>query len=774
MLKNIFIIFILSIYTMPVFAADYTIHKLSNGQTLIVKEVKNNPIVTIDTWVQTGSLNENNENSGVSHFLEHLFFKGTKKYPTGEFDKILESKGAIINAATSKDFTHYYITIPAEHFKTALELHADMLSNPQIPRKELEMERKVVLEEIAKDLNTPSKITYDNLNSLMYTNHPYKRKVIGSADVISTIRREEILEYFNRFYMPANMTTLIIGDIDTEAVIKDVERAFRGEYKKPLKKSFKHELPISAQKRVNTYAASKSGYMMIGFRSVPILNNDTFAIDLLAQILGGGKTSRLSKNVKDQKGLVYSISAYNMSLKDDGMLIINASFNPSNSQKIENSVFDEILSIQKYGVTEEELQIAKKVLEQDTYYSRESTSNIASELGYIYTLTGSADLYDNYLKNINKVTVNDIKNVANKYLGVNKSAVSITLPEEFKLTNTVLNENHSANYISSSDGVSKYIIDNGTTLLLNSHNNNDIIAISLLAKGGKFLENKIGEGNLAAATILRGTKKYSAQELAQLMEENGIKISPANEDDMFIINIQTTVPQLDLTLNILDEILNNALFEDYEIEKKRAEMLGIIKQKQDIPMNVALLNFNSAIFKGSVYSNTDKVLEKSLPIINREDVIAYYNKIFDSKNVVVSVNGNADLDKLVNNFGKILKDKKQPVFDYSKYQINKLLSKDEKIHKIKDLETAWMFLGWQVDSINNIKDHVTLKMIDTVLGNGMSSRIYKSLREQDGLAYQLGTFYSPKKLKGAFVTYIGTNPATLDYAKDKILNEIQR
>ena len=178
MFKRVIISFFVLMFSVSVWAADFTVQKLPNGQTLVVQEVKNNPIVTIDTWVKTGSVNENDSNSGVSHFLEHLFFKGTKLHPAGEFDKILESKGAIVNAATSKDFTHYYITIPSEHFDTAMELHSDLLLNPQIPRKELEKERKVVLEEIAKDGNTPSKMVYDNLNDMMYTTHPYKRKVI--------------------------------------------------------------------------------------------------------------------------------------------------------------------------------------------------------------------------------------------------------------------------------------------------------------------------------------------------------------------------------------------------------------------------------------------------------------------------------------------------------------------------------------------------------------------------------------------------------------------
>lgn len=773
MFKHIFTILFLIFFCTGVWAADFTVHKLPNGQTLIIQEVKTNPIVTIDTWVKTGSINETDSDSGVSHFLEHLFFKGTKLHPAGDFDRILESKGAIVNAGTSKDFTHYYITLPSEYFNTAIELHADMLTNPQIPRKELEKERKVVLEEISKDINTPSKKAYENLNQMMYTNHPYKRRVIGSPDVISTIRREEILEYFNKFYSPSNMITLIVGDIDTQSAIKKVSEAFTSEYKKNIKKNYKREHQLNTQKRNIEYTDSQTGYMMIGFRGTPISATDTYALDLLGQILGGGKTSRLYRDIKEQKGLVFSISASNGSFKDDGILYINATFSPLNAEKTEKAILDEINVIQKYGITEEELEIAKKMIEQDTYYSRESTSNIATELGYTITLTGNADFYNNYLSNINKVTSKDVQLAAQKYLGVNKSAVSIVLPNTLKNITQPESKTHKAEKISENQGIEKYIIDNKATLLINKHENNDIIAISLIAKGGEFIENKIGEGTLTAATLLKGTQKYSAQELAKTMEENGIKIAPTCGDDTFNLNVQTTTAALNLTLDILNEILNNAAFDEYELEKQRTELIGAMKQKRDVPMNVALENFKTLIFENSVYSHTNKIIEKNLPKVTRNDVLSYYRKIFDSKNIIISINGNVETEKMVQAFGSVLNQKRSPAFKYSDYKVTKLTSPRISTVTIPDLQTAWLFLGWQTAGVDNKKDFVTLKVLNTMLGSGMSSRLFRNLREQDGLAYQLGSSYSPKKLGGTFVTYIGTNPGSLDQSKEKIKHEIE-
>lgn len=762
------------IFTMPVFAADYTVQKLPNGQTVVVYPIKDNPIVTIDTWIKTGSINETDANNGVAHFLEHLFFKGTKAHPTGDFDRILESKGAIVNAATSKDFTHYYITIPSEYFDTAMELHSDMLLNPQIPRKELEKERKVVLEEISKDSNSPSKKVYENLNDMMYTKHPYKRKVIGSEDIIGTIRREEILEYFNNYYAPSNMVTLVIGNVDADKAISKIQQSFNQEYKKPIKKSFKKEAPLQSQKRKIEYTDTQSGYLMIGFRGANIMENDTFALDILAEILGGGKTSRLYRDIKEQKGLAYSISASNGSYRDDGIFYISANYIPTNLEKLEKSIFEEINNIQKYGITEEELQRAKNIIVQNTYYARESTSNISSELGYIMALTNSSALYDTYLDNIKKVTSSDVTNAAKKYLGLNKSAVSVILPSSMQNISSKAEIKHSAEKISEHNGTIKYKVDNGSTLLINQNKNNDIIAISIIAKGGEFLEKVAGEGTLTAATMLKGTKKYSSQELAQILDENGIIIEPSCNEDYFVINIQTTTAQIDKTLEILNEVLNNSTFDDYEIEKKRSEILSRIRQHRDVPMNVALENFKTIIFENSVYSQSNKILEKTLPQIQRENVLAYYKRILDARNIIVSINGNVDTEKMITEFGSMLQNHQNTTVNFANFKITKATSPKKVSQTIKDLQTAWLFMGWQTSGVQNKKDFVTLKVMNTILGSGMSSRLFRNLREADGLAYQLGSSYSPKMLGGYFFAYIGTNPDTLEYSRKKILNEIER
>ncbi len=764
-----------------VLGAGVQTFKLDNGQTVIIQEVRNNPIVTIDTWIKTGSIDENDSNNGVAHFLEHLFFKGTKTHAPGEFDKILETKGAITNAATSKDFTHYYITLPSKDFDLAMELHADMLLHPMIPRNEMEKERKVVLEEINKDSNSPTKIMYETVDSMLYNNHPYKRRVIGKSEVIETITREKILEFYNEHYSPANMVTIVVGDVDTNHALDKIKENFNSAAKKSEKTVYPKDNALTQQKKKVDYIDTKSGYMLIGFKGTSITDKDAYAMDVLSTILGDGRSSVLYQTLKDKKRLAFSVGAGNSTMRDDGIFYISAKFEPDKCKAVQESIFEEIKKIQNNGVTDDQLRLAKNIIERNTYYSRESVSNISNEIGYTIALTGDIKFYDNYLTNIKNVTKEDIKRVAIKYLGENRSAISILLPKDSKDVPVAFGQKtvytDSAKLISQNSQTQKYILDNGATFLYTPNSVNDIIAISIYAKGGQLLDSKNGVSNLVASALMKGTKNYSPVELSQVLEDHGIKIVPSSGSDAFTVTVLTTKDEYDITLEILNEIVNNAVFDEVETGKIKSDKLNTIKANKDIALTVALEKYRELIFPNSKYSISANILEKNIPNISRDEMLKYYNNIFEPQNIVISLNGNVDKDKTVKKLNQIFNEtNSQRPFEYKDYEnaVGKNTKSQEVIQKMPSTDTAWIMLGWQVAGINNPKDYTVLEIIDTLLGSGMSSRMFRDLREKEGLAYQLGSGYSAHALAGSFVLYIGTNPQTLEKAKEGLFAQINK
>lgn len=777
-MKKFIIIAAIVICGNTVWAASAQMFKLDNGQTVVIQEVKNNPIVTIDTWIKTGSIDEDDSNNGVAHFLEHLFFKGTKNHESGEFDQILETKGAITNAATSKDFTHYYVTIPSKDFDLAMELHGDMMLHPLIPRNEMEKERKVVLEEINKDLVSPTRILQENLNSMMYTTHPYKRKVIGRSDVIETITRDQVLNFYNAHYSPSNMITIVVGDVDTNHALERIKEVFNAEYKKQTKTIYPKESQLTSQQKKVEYIKTESGYMVIGFRGTPINDNDSYALDVLSTILGDGRSSVLNQVLKEKKRLAFSVDAGNSTFRDDGIFYISANFEPEKCKQVQSAIFDEIKNIQDKGVSDEQLSLAKNIIERNTYYSRESITNIATEIGYTMALTNDIKFYDTYLDKIKSVSKDEVKRVANKYLGENRSAVSIILPESSKnipVANKIQNSG-TAELVSESNGTQKYHLSDGATMLYTPNSSNDIIAISIYAKGGQLLDKIAGTANLTAATMMKGTKNYTSLELSQVLEDNGIKIVPSVGADAFSITVLTTKDEYDKTMELLNEVVNNAIFDDYEIEKVKSNKLSAIKTNKDVPIKQAIEEYRDMIYKNTPYSISSKVLEKNIQNIKKSDIIEYYNKIFNPKNIVISINGNIDKDKTIQDLNKIFEPKADSqTFDYKTYDSKIPRITTPRTNTIKmPTETAWILLGWQTDGVLSEKDYATLQVIDSILGTGMSSRLFKELREQEGLAYQLGTGYSPNVLRGSFMMYIGTNPATLEKSKQGLFSEIEK
>lgn len=782
-LKFVIIVMLLS-FAQSVFALDYSTYKLDNGHTVIIKEVHDNPIVTIDTWIKTGSINENDSNNGVAHFLEHLFFKGTTKHPTGEFDSILESKGAITNAATSKDFTHYYITLPSEYFKTAMDLHADMLMNPLIPRKELEKERKVVIEEIAKTNDSPETKLYENMIGAFYSIHPYKRKVIGKKEIIENIPREEILKFYNTWYNPSNMITVVVGDVNTQDALNSIKQNFnRKETKKCKQQHYKSDKPVEKQIEINANDKVKTGYMIIGFRGVPQENrNDSYALDVLSTILGDGRSSKLYQSVKEQKQLAYSISAGHASMKDDSIVFVRANFTPENKDKVKKAIFDEITKVRNGNFDEQEINTAKSIIERDTFYSRESTSNIANELGYTTLVYGDSKYYDEYIANIKKVTKADLIRVAKKYLNPNYAVISVMLPSEPAQDNNKqishIQDKHKTEpvIIKQDKTITQYKLPCDINLIINHNKLNDIVAMEIYAKGGNYIEKKSGLGSITASAMMKGTKKYSSADLSQIMEQNGVKIAPTNGSDMFSISVKTTKNDLCLTFDLLNEIVNNASFDAQELERVKTEKLYAIQKSRDLPSNVAFEEFKTAIWSGTPYGITGKVLEKTIPTINRDDVLNFYNSIFYPENLVISINGNVDDEEIIKNITNIFcitREADAKKFDYAAYKnLFHPLTTGKTVKKSKDSEAAWVVLGWLTDGVNNKKDIAALQVIDAILGSGMSSRLFNNLRGQQGLAYQVGSSFAANINQGVFAVYIGTNPETALHSKNEMLKQI--
>lgn len=434
----------------PFLTKDVEIYERENGHKIVLAH-KPGDMVNVSSWVKTGSINEDDNNNGISHFLEHLMFKGTKTYKVGEFDRMLESKGAIVNAATWKDYTFYYVTLPKginnQDFNLAVSLHADMMMNPVFPSEELgapfdindntvtdKRERHVVIEEIRMRKDQPWTKVYNQCNYNMYTSHPYKRDVIGTPEIISQVTREDIDNYYRRFYTPKNMTTIVVGDFNHEEVLNTICEKFdfpdriQGE-----NRVNQLDKPVSQTKYVESSANVQTSYLMFGWLG-PLAKDlkASICLDLISMIFGDGTSSRLQQNLIEKlpEKIFNYISSEHYQFKDGNNFFIQANYNSEFKERAIELVKEELAKLLTNRITEEELSKAKKRTKSRFAYSAETVSEIGETIGYYMTVCDDLKLIEDYLTDLDSITVEDLEDTIKKYLSLENAVISVLVPNE--------------------------------------------------------------------------------------------------------------------------------------------------------------------------------------------------------------------------------------------------------------------------------------------------------------------------------------------------------
>lgn len=433
----------------PYLTKEVEVYERENGHKIVLAH-KEGGMVNISSWVRTGSINEDDNNNGVSHFLEHLMFKGTHKHKAGYFDRTLEAKGAIVNAATWKDYTFYYVTLPKgegdKDFNEAIELHADMMLDPVIPDDEIgspfnvndenvkdKRERHVVIEEIRMRKDQPWSKVYNAANNSMYKKHPYKRDVIGTPEIISQISRDTIMNYYKTHYTPNNVTTIVVGEFDHEKVLDKVCKEFdwkgRENYENP---KFEADAPTDHTIYLEDSANVNTGFLMFGYLTAPANNvKDSILMDLVDIILGDGESSRLYQNLieKVDEPIFNYVGTDFYQFRDGNNFFVEANFRPEKKDEAIEQLKQEIEKI-KDTITEREFKKAVKKTKAQFANNAETVSEIADTIGSYMTVCNNLVLIEDYLDILNHLTIEDVQDAAKRYLNINNAVISVLLPNK--------------------------------------------------------------------------------------------------------------------------------------------------------------------------------------------------------------------------------------------------------------------------------------------------------------------------------------------------------
>lgn len=395
----------------------YERHLLDNGMRIIIKEVHSAPIVAVDIWVGTGAADERTNEIGISHFLEHMFFKGTEKRPAGQMDLEIKSLGGYNNAATSYDYTHYYVVLPSEHYLKALDILSDALLHSVYAEEEIEREREVVLREIDRKEDTPWGKLYTEFLEVAFAGNPYGRPILGTPESLAPIDREAFLDYVRRTYHPENLVLVIVGDVHTEEVLKSAKAIF--DSLNPHEGAQPVPFEVAPQREPKEFTILKdvqSAYLVLGYPTPSLRGTpDEYALDVASTILGEGRSSWLYQILKEEQGLVTDVDAFFWSLERAGLFGLEAACEEKDLPQVERILFDQVERLQRGEFTDAEIQKAKNQIISDFAFGTEKASSISGTFGE-YEVTATIDDAVHYTDRIRQVTREQIVEAIGRHL----------------------------------------------------------------------------------------------------------------------------------------------------------------------------------------------------------------------------------------------------------------------------------------------------------------------------------------------------------------------
>ena len=406
------------------------IKTLPNGLTVVAEQVPVD-VVSLNVWMNLGSAVEADSINGMAHFLEHMIFKGTPTLAAGEFEQRIEAKGAVTNAATSQEYTHYYITCAPHDFAELAPLQLDVLLNPSIPDAAFERERHVVLEEIRRSEDNPRRRTYFRAIETGFEKLPYRRPVLGPASVIEYLQAQQMRDFHHFWYQPQRMTAAVVGNLESDRLIELVSAAFDKLYQ-PKTVTPVPTLTDLAPEPVFTDIVRREyeddqiqQARLVMMWRVPGFNQleETYDLDLLAMILGQGKVSRLYRDLREQVGLVSQISVSNFTQKQQGVFYLSAKLPAKNIAKVEAAVISHLKKIQQESILEQELERVTTQIANRFIFGNERPGDRTNLYGYYQSMFGSLDPALNYVERIQRITTDDIQAATRQYLNPEAYAI---------------------------------------------------------------------------------------------------------------------------------------------------------------------------------------------------------------------------------------------------------------------------------------------------------------------------------------------------------------
>ncbi|MEO0508679.1 MAG: pitrilysin family protein [Verrucomicrobiota bacterium] len=744
---------------------------LPNGLTLVHRPDFSSEVVSVQVWVKTGSIHEDQLiGSGLSHYLEHMLFKGTQRRDGKSISREVHALGASINAYTTFDRTVYYIDGPSSAFEQICDVLADLVLHSTLPEEEVERERNVILREIDMGLDDPDRQLMQALFRTSFQKHPYREPVIGHRELFEKVSPAELRAYYKARYVPNNMVVSVVGAVPTGICNEVIQSSFgpvsRGRLA-PVQ--IEHEPVQLAARREDIVGDFNVFRGSIGYKVPHLSHPDSPKLDTLALALGGGESSLLWDRLRNKLNLVHYVDCRNWNSGENGLFSISYVCDPERGSEVEGAIENLIAEVTKAGFENDVLEKACRQALTAEINGRKTMSGQATRLGVGEVIIGDIYYGRRYLKKLQSIKNEDLRYTADRNL-VPENSSTVTLGQEgaASLTDDNLQKQLELTPFETIE------FESGAKLLLQQDERLPRVHLRAVFLGGSLYEraNQRGASSLMAELLTKDTEKHSAEEISKWIEGIGGSFSANGGNNTVSLALEVLPSDLSSAIELLSDALTCPSFKQETFDIERESQISGLKEEDDEILDYGFRLLRRRFFDEHPLSVGADGRVADLEKLDRQDVLEHFKELVTTRNLVIAVCGDFKREELMSDLEPLL-NHKLSTSAFEKVEMpfegpGQALDLIEKVER----EQAVVLQAYPDVGIQD-EDFVTAEVLNELF-SGMSSRLFERVREDQGMAYYVGSTRVIGLRGGMFVFYAGTHPTKVDSVLEEIDIEIAR
>ena len=741
---------------------------LENGLVIIVREDHNAPVVSAQAWAMAGSIHEGRWlGAGLSHVLEHMLFKGTTTRPGSRIDQEVQEAGGYMNAYTSFDRTVYHIDVPNTGAAKAVDILCDIMQHATLPPDELAKEMDVIRREMDMCHDDPGRRASRRLFETAYTKSPYRFTIIGYPDIFNEVKPDDIRNYYTEKYAPNNVFFVVAGDVKNDEVVAQIKTAYATCKSKAMPPVV---LPLepkqTGERTIIEESAIELGHVHFAWHIPELRHADVAALDVLAGLLGSGRSSRLFQQVRERQGVVHHVDAWTYSPGLPGLFGISAVVDGDQFEAANAAILAEIEKVKSLSVSSDELQKAIKQFISATLSSRKTMEGQAQNLGGNWLAANDLNFSERYLALVKQVTTKEVQRVARTYLTPENRTLYALLPEG-------TSPKHKANVETNTDHpIQKIELPNGLKLLVKEDHRLPFVEFRAVFQGGVLAETAGNNGatTLLAKLLIKGTPTRTAEQIATEIESVGGHLDSYGGNNSFGVNAEVLSDDFATGLNLLADVILNPVFPADELAREVEVQVASIQARRDELLKSASLAMRRALFGENGYGLDSLGTEETITRLKPADLRAFHQKFAVPNNCVLAIFGDVKTADVKTAVEKVFSGwKKSAAFALSS-QSNAIKSL-KRVEETRDKKQAVLVIGFPGTTIHS-DDKYALDLLQECCSD-LGSRLFLRIREQLGLAYYVGAQNFAGLVPGYFAFYTGTEPTKAAQVETELLKEAE-